>query len=99
MKIRKYSDTEEFRQKPTTPTHDETEQGWPNDGKPTLVYPVIIKELPAVDRNFQGYEEVKQYLIEKFDLGYLSTSFRWYASTYYVHGLSRMELSPKTGKI
>lgn len=65
MKIRKYSDTEEFRQKPTTPTHDETEQGWPNDGKPTLVCPVIIKELPAVDRHFQGYEEVKQNPIEK----------------------------------
>lgn len=58
-KIRKYSDTEEFRQKPTTPTHNETVQGWPNDRKPTLVYPIIIKELPAVDRHFQSYEEVK----------------------------------------
>lgn len=59
MKIRKYSDTEEFRQKPTTPTQNEAEKGWPNDGKPTLVCPIIIKELPAVDRHFQGYEEVK----------------------------------------
>ena len=52
--------TEEFRQEPIAPLHEETEEGWPTlIKKPTLVHPVTTQEWPADDGHPRGYAEVK----------------------------------------
>lgn len=57
---KKNTQTEEFRQEPTMPLYEETEDGQSNVArKPILVYAVTIQDLWGDDGYQQGYEEVK----------------------------------------
>lgn len=52
-------ETEEFRQEPAVPMHEEIEEGCPKVlRKRNLVYQIMIQEWPADDRHTQGYAEV-----------------------------------------
>lgn len=56
--LKKYSDTEEFREELATPLHYEAQGEQSKIFKiSTLIYPVPIQEQPPDDRHLQGYVE------------------------------------------